>query len=204
METKILKLNELQTLAKMAQKGEVIAFPTETVYGLAVIYDSVDAFEKLVKVKDRRADKPFTLMLAFTRQISQFAKVDQKTQAIIDTFLPGELTLILEANEGLPKHVTLGSKYIGIRVSANHHVANLISVIGKPLLVPSANKKDEKPALTASEVYAVFNGEIAGILEGETTSHIPSTIVKISDKIELVREGSIPFSKIAKVWEDTK
>ncbi|MFA5659946.1 MAG: L-threonylcarbamoyladenylate synthase [Bacilli bacterium] len=204
METKALKLNKIHLLAKMAQNGEVIAFPTETVYGLGVIFDREDAFEKLVKVKERRADKPFTLMLPFTRLISDFAKVDDKTRAIIDAFLPGELTLILEANQGLPKHVTLGSKYIGIRVSANHHVANLITLIGKPLLVPSANKKDEKPALTASEVLSIFNGEIAGILEGETTSHIPSTIVKISDKIELVREGSIPFPKILKVWEETK
>ncbi|HOH95047.1 MAG TPA: threonylcarbamoyl-AMP synthase, partial [Bacilli bacterium] len=57
-------------------------------------------------------------------------------------------------------------------------------------------------ALTVEEVYKVFNGDIAGILEGETTSHIPSTIVKVDDKIELIREGSIPFNLIKEVWEE--
>ena len=202
MQTKIYSLKDIHLLAKVAQNGEVIAFPTETVFGLGVIYDSVEAFNRLVEVKERRADKPFTLMLPYTRDIRNFAKVDEKIQNIIDHFLPGEITLILEANEGLQSHVTLGSKYIGIRVSANHNVSNLISLIGKPLLVPSANKKDEKPALTVEEVLKVFDGEISGILDGFTTSHIPSTIVKISDKIELIREGSIPFDKILKVWEE--
>lgn len=202
METKLIKNNELHILARYAKEGEVIAFPTETVYGLGVICDSEEAFEKLVKVKNRRTDKPFTLMLAFTRDIEKYAVCNAKTRAVIEAFLPGEVTLILEANKGLPYHVTLGSKYIGIRVSASLEVTNLISLVGKPLLVPSANKRDEKPALTHQEVLAIFNGEIIAVLEGTSTSHIPSTIVKLSDKIELVREGSVPFSNIQKVWED--
>lgn len=201
METKVFNQNELHLLANIAQKGGIIAFPTETVYGLGVIYDSNEAFKNLVKVKDRQADKPFTLMLAFTRDIANYAEVDEKTNAIIDAFLPGELTLILEVKKGLPEHVTLGSKYIGIRVSADYNVANLISLVGKPLLVPSANKRNEKPALTTDEVMEIFNGEIDGILKGNTSSHIPSTIVKLSDKIELIREGSIPFIEIKNVWE---
>lgn len=202
MQTKVYELNQLHLIAKHAKNGEIIAFPTETVYGLGVIYDDVKAFEELVRVKERAADKPFTLMLAFTRDINDYAHIDARAKAIIDTFLPGELTIIVEAKEHLPKHVTLGSKYIGIRVSADYNVANLISLIGKPLLVPSANKRNEKPALTSNEVLKIFSGEIPAILKGETSSHIPSTIIKINDKIELIREGSIPFKDILKVWEE--
>lgn len=203
MHTKLYELSELHLIANHARNGEIIAFPTETVYGLGVIFDDKKAFENLVKVKDRAADKPFTLMVGFVRDIDNYANVNERTKAIIEAFLPGELTIIVEAKENLPPHVTFGSKYIGIRVSADHNVANLINLIGKPLLVPSANKRNEKPALTSDEVYTTFNGEIAGILKGKTTSHIPSTIVKLNDKIELIREGSIPFKDILKVWEET-
>lgn len=202
MHTRIFSQKELHLLASLAREGEIIAFPTETVFGLGVVYDDENAFKHLVHVKDRRADKPFTLMVAHTRDIQLYAKTNDKINALIDAFLPGELTLLIEAQYGLPYHVTLGSKYIGIRVSANLNVANLISLVGKPLLVPSANKRDEKPALTTKEVLSIFDGQIAGILNGETTSHIPSTIIMVDDKIELVREGSIPFNKIKKVWEE--
>ncbi|OQA79291.1 MAG: Threonylcarbamoyl-AMP synthase [Tenericutes bacterium ADurb.Bin239] len=202
METKIFKPNEIHLLADLAKEGAIIAFPTETVYGLGVVYDNEEAFNNLVKVKDRKIDKPFTLMLDYTRDIGNYAILNNKITNLIDVFMPGELTLIIEAKPNLPKHVTLGSKYIGIRVSANYQVANLLNLVGKPLLVPSANKRDEKPALTCDEVYENFKGEIAGILEGKTTSHIPSTIIKVSDKIELIREGSIPFNLIQEVWEE--
>lgn len=204
METKIYEQNELHLVANAAKAGQIIAFPTETVYGLGVVYDSVEAFNELIKVKQRDEQKPFTLMVAYTRELEYYAEINKQTAAIIEAFLPGELTLILPVKEGLPVHVTRGSRYIGLRVSASYQVSNLISLVGRPLLVPSANKSGEPPAISASEVYITFNGEISAILNGSTTSHIPSTIVKISDKIELVRAGSIPFENILKVWEETK
>ncbi len=203
MDTKIYQVNKIGAVVKAAQDGNIIAFPTETVYGLGVIYDNVDAFNNLVTVKGRDEQKPFTLMLAFSRDIKNYAHINDKISALIDAFLPGELTLLLTPKEGLPAHVTRNSDFIGIRVSSSVLVTNLISLIGKPLLVPSANKKDDKPALTSKEVFNMFNGEVSAILDGETTSHIPSTIIKVNDKIELVREGSIPFTDILKVWEET-
>lgn len=202
METKIFKANEIHLCADLAREGKIIAFPTETVFGLGVIYDSEEAFNELVKVKNRADNKPFTLMVGYTRDIEKYAVINAKIKNLIDVFMPGEITLIIEAKPDLPKHVTLGSKFIGIRVSANYQVANLLNLVGKPMLVPSANKRDEKPALTANEVYQIFNGEIAGILEGKTTSHTPSTIVKVTDTIELIREGTIPFNLIKEVWEE--
>ncbi len=203
METKIYEQNEIYLVANAAKEGQIIAFPTETVYGLGVVYDNLEAYNELIKVKRRDEGKPFTLMVAYTRELGKYAEINNKTAAIIDCFLPGEVTLILPVKKGLAPHITRGSDYIGLRVSANYQVSNLINLVGKPLLVPSANKSGENPAVTAQEVYDIFNGEISAILNGVTTSHIPSTIVKISDKIELVRAGVIPFENILKVWEET-
>lgn len=204
MATRIYQVNEIGAVVKAAQAGNIIAFPTETVYGLGVVFDNVDAFNNLVTVKGRDEKKPFTLMLAFSREIKNYAHINDKINALIDAFLPGELTLLLKPKDGLPEHVTRNSGFIGLRVSSSVLVTNLISLIGKPLLVPSANKKDQMPALTSVEVFNMFKGEVSAILDGETTSHIPSTIIKVNDKIELVREGSIPFTDILKVWEEAK
>lgn len=202
METKVYEVNEVHLVANLAKDGQIIAFPTETVYGLGVIYDDETAFNNLLTVKARDEGKPFTLMLAKASHIKEYAETNAKINKLIEVFLPGELTLLLKPKASVPKHVTRGSDYIGIRVSASLLVTNLISLIGKPLLVPSANKHNGKPALTSSEVYNVFSGEISAIIDGETSSHIPSTIIKVSDKIELVREGTIPFSELVKVWEE--
>ncbi len=203
MKTKIYEQNEVHLVANAAKEGQIIAFPTETVYGLGVVFDDVRAFNELIKVKNRDEGKPFTLMVAYTRDLGRYAQISNKAASIIECFLPGELTLILPVKKGLPEHVTRGSDFIGLRVSANYQVSNLINLVGKPLLVPSANISGEKPAVSAEEVYNIFKCKISAILNGVTTSHIPSTIIKISDKIELVRAGSIPFENILKVWEET-
>ena len=95
MQTKIYRENEIHLVAKEAINGQIVAFPTETVYGLGVIYDNIDAFHNLVKVKERDAGKPFTLMVGKTREISLYAKTNEKINGLIDAFLPGELTLLL-------------------------------------------------------------------------------------------------------------
>lgn len=202
MKTKMIAANKLDEAISLLNNGEIVAFPTETVFGLGVIYDNEEAFNRLVNVKRRKPDSPFTLMVAHTKDINKYAEIDRKTQAIIDTFLPGELTLILKVKKDVPHFVTLGTPFIGIRVSASLLVANLISGLGKPLLVPSANKSGEKPALTVEEVKKTFDSEISGIILGETVTHIPSTIIKIDDKITLVREGAIPFRDILKIAEE--
>jgi len=83
METKIFKPNEIHLLADLAKEGAIIAFPTETVYGLGVVYDNEEAFNNLVKVKDRKIDKPFTLMLDYTRDIGNYAILNNKITNLI-------------------------------------------------------------------------------------------------------------------------
>lgn len=92
METKIVGF-DAEELIEAIRKRKVVAFPTETVYGLGVIADSPRAYENLVEVKKRRPDKPFTLMLSSAEEIGKYAVIDEKTKRIIDEFMPGEITL---------------------------------------------------------------------------------------------------------------
>ena len=179
-----------------------MCFPTETVYGLGVIYSSEEAFNKLVNVKKRNPDKPFTLMLSSPCDIDQYANINDRTKKIISKYMPGEITILVRPKEGLYPWVTLNSKYIGIRVSGKEEVCQLIAKVKEPLLVSSANISTFDVVKDFKEAYEVFNGKVPYIVEGEVNSNLASTIVICDEELTLIREGKIKFEEIKKVWED--
>ncbi|HMM00198.1 MAG TPA: L-threonylcarbamoyladenylate synthase [Bacilli bacterium] len=203
METKIYSEKQINEVAKFLLSGEVVCFPTETVFGLGVVFDDEEAFAKLVTVKRRPADKPFTLMCADSEDIEKYAKISSKTKEIIKRFMPGPLTIIVDVRDNVPSWVTLNTGSIGIRISSLDLVRDLIRQCGKPLLVPSANRAGETPAYSAKEAYNIFKGDIPAIIDGVATSRVPSTIIKISqDELTLIRQGTVSFDEIKKIWED--
>jgi L-threonylcarbamoyladenylate synthase len=199
MKTQLITTKQLTKAVDALRKGEVIAFPTETVFGLGVIFDEEKAYQKLVEVKRRPPTQPFTLMCGRIEDIEKYAYLDEKTKKIVATFMPGPLTIIVRVKDDVPPFVTLGTGFIGIRVSESTMVQHLIQSVGKPLLVPSANKHGEIPATTSAMALEAFNGEIPFVIEGKSESNIPSTIIKIDGKIELIREGGIPFDRILEI-----
>ena len=201
METKVVNFQNLE-LIKSLSSGEVACFPTETVYGLGVKYDSKESFDKLVGVKKRQPDKPFTLMLSSPDEVSNYAYVNSKIQKLIDKYMPGEITLLLRPKEDLYPWVSLNSKYIGIRVSGKKEVCQLIKEVGLPLLVSSANISTFDVVKDFNEAYEVFNGKVPYIVEGDVDSNTASTIVICEEKLTLIREGKIKFEDIKNVWEE--
>lgn len=201
METKLISFND-ENCIKSLLNEEVLAFPTETVYGLGVVYDSKRAFDSLVNLKRRSPEKPFTVMISNIKDAYKFAYIDEKTKRVIEKFFPGEITLLLKAKDNYP-WVTLNSDTIGIRMSASKEVCDLISRVNKPLLVTSANISGENTLLKTEEVYEKFNGEISYIVKSNNkSSNVASTIVLIKDNdIKLIRQGNISFDNIKNVWE---
>ena len=176
---------------------QVIAFPTETVFGLGVFYDDEKAYNLLNQVKNRREDKPYTMMLSDVKEISKYAFIKDKYLPIINKYMPGSLTILVRANECVPAYVTHGTGIIGIRIPSNKEALDLLKFVKKPLLVPSANKADQKPAVSASEVKAIFKDEIQIIISGEISSGEPSTIIDLTgDEIKLIRKGPIPLEEL--------
>lgn len=201
MKTQVYSQNETELFAKLLKAGEVVCFPTETVFGLGVVYNDLDAYQKLIAIKRRPADKPFTLMCADVDEIAKYAFINDKTQRMIDHFMPGPLTIIVQVKPNVPKWVTHDTGWIGIRISSLEVVRSIIRKTGVPLLVPSANRAGEEPAYNDKEALKAFGGELSAIMEGEANLGVPSTVIKIHDKITLIREGTIPLSEIIKVWE---
>lgn len=196
---KILNANQLDEAAELLRQGKVIAFPTETVYGLGVIYDSKEAYDELVKVKRRPPTKPFTLMLADREEVEKFAALNKVSKAIVKNLMPGQITMITKAQPGLPSWCVSDIGNIGVRIADYDLIRDLIRKTGKPLLVPSANKSGEQPGTTAKEVVDAFGDEIAAVVDGKTVSNIPSTIVLVEEThTEIFREGAIKIEDIKK------
>lgn len=196
----ILKQNEIKKAEKILREGGLIAFPTETVFGFGVVFDNSDSYRRLIEVKRRPPEKPFTLMCGKIEDIGKYMELSINAKKLIKAFMPGQFTLICKAKKNLPDYVVSKEGNVGIRISDLPLVQDLINEVGKPLLVPSANKSGEPPLNNSNDVYKVFNDEIDAVIEGESTSKTPSTIVIMdNEEYHLIRQGIITKEDIEKV-----
>lgn len=187
--------------AEILREGGLVAFPTETVFGIGCRFDSREAFDRLVSVKRRPATKPFTMMLSDSSLISEYAYVTPRQQKLIDEFMPGEVTFIFKRKKSIPDFVTLGGDTIGIRVPAHRGLLNLLSQVGVPLLVPSANRSGEAPCADSDEVKRIFKDELDGVIEGRAEGSIPSTVVLLTGEEPVVlRQGKVSSESIIEAW----
>ena len=184
---------------EILESSKVIAFPTETVMGLGVYFDDFKAYELLNSIKRRPEDKPYTLMLGNIEDIEKYAYVDNRAKKVINTFMPGEITILLRSKDCVPSYVTHGTGVIGIRVPNKEDLLELLNFVKKPLLVPSANRSGEKPAMSSDEVKEIFKDEVYIAIEGKAIGGVPSTLVDLTDKeVKIYREGNIKLEDIKK------
>lgn len=193
--------DDCQKAAFILQEGGIVAFPTETVYGLACRFDSKTAFERLNAVKKRPADKPYTMMLADPNRISEYAHVSKKQQKLISAFMPGEVTFIFKKKASVPDFVTLEGETIGVRVPGHEQLRQFLAKVGVPLLVPSANKSGEAPCKNYAEIERIFGDAIDGAIDGEVGDGVPSTVVLLTgDEPKVLRQGKVTAGQILSVW----
>ena len=171
--------------------------------GLACVFDDYDAYSKLNQIKRRPEDKPYTLMLKNKHEINKYAVISSSIQRVIDAFVPGSITLLVPLKVGsVPEFVTHGMPILGVRVPENEESLAVLNAIDKPLLVPSANRSGEAPALTSEEVLKIFGDEVDFVVSGEAKKSRPSTIVDLTKPtLKVVREGPISEAEILEVWK---
>lgn len=192
-------IKEFEIAKSKLDQSQVIAFPTETIMGLGVYFDDHKAYELLNQIKRRPEDKPYTLMLGDIKDIEKYAFINDRDRKIINAFMPGPVTLLLNS-KNVPDYVTHNTGVIGVRVPDMPLVQKLINYLGKPLLVPSANKSGENPALTSKEVRQIFGSELGYIFEEDSLGKKPSTIIDLTkEQVKILREGPISLEDINKV-----
>ena len=196
----MLSTNDFGLAKMILDDSGVVAFPTETVMGLGIYFDDPKAYDYLNKIKNRPNDKPYSMMLGDVKHISKYAFVTPDAQKIINAFMPGPITLLLKAKDNIPTYVTHNTGIIGIRVPAMREILHFIKYCERPLLVPSANKSGEKPAMNSEEVKDIFQSEVGYIFKGACPGGIPSTIVDLTgEQVKILREGPISLEDIKQV-----
>ncbi len=204
MKTKILTHKNLHEACECLKSGGVVAFPTDTVYGLGVVYDQLDALNRLKLSKGRPDNKPIPMMIASIEQIDQVAYTNERVQKLTKAFMPGGFTIILKKRENVSDVITNGFDTIALRMPDDEFILSLIKMIAKPLLVTSANLSGQATGVYFEDVKRDFDGRIDMIIEGKCQGLVSSTIVDVStETLKIVRQGPINEKEIQKVWEET-
>ena len=184
--------------------GGIIAYPTETFYGLGVKFDMAGPLERLYELKKRPAEKAMPLIIGRRDLLPEVASGDwlaalpPAAQALMDGFWPGPLTLLCPAKEGLPEFLTAGTGMIAVRIPGDSFALLLAKEAGFPFTSTSANLSGFSPAVNARQVVRHFEEGLNLLIDGgQTPGGMPSTIIDASDAaIRLVREGAIQWEKI--------
>jgi tRNA threonylcarbamoyl adenosine modification protein (Sua5/YciO/YrdC/YwlC family) len=197
MPTQVLRVDDRAVLvAELARAGAIlragglVAFPTETVYGIAAAATDPVAVERLYALKGRPRNKPTAIMVADASEVRRRCPgIPAAAERLMERFWPGPLTLVLRDAEG---HMT------GFRVPSNPLARGLVREAGVSLLVPSANRSSEPPATTAQQVLDAFPEGIDLVIDGGPAERgVASTVVRVADgHLDVLREGAIPSSRI--------
>jgi L-threonylcarbamoyladenylate synthase len=184
----------LAEAAGVLREGGLVAFPTETFYGLGAAAFEPVAARRIFAVKGRSESKPLLLLVdgeAMLRTVA--AEVPPRARALMAQHWPGALTLVLLALPTLPFEVTAGTHTIGVRRSAHPIAHGLVHALGAPVTAPSANPADHAPPTTAGEVLAYFDGAIDLVLDGGVTpGGPPSTVLDVTvDPPVVLRAGAV-------------
>ncbi len=200
----ILKLdpnNPEQSLIDRAVKilkgGGVVAFPTETFYGIGADAENEEAIEKIYMIKGRSFNKPIPVIIGKQNDVIKYAKAIPETgRKLMDRFWPGALTLLFEASHNVPQKLTAGTGKIGIRLSSNIVATSLAKALSRAITATSANLSGKKECSSVDDVIDSLGDRVDAIIDGgRTPGGMGSTIVDVTiDPPVIIREGVIPSS----------
>lgn len=182
-------INAIKTAIEKLESGEVIAIPTETVYGLAVDSANEAAIEALYELKGRDPTKPFQMMAQSLEDAAEFVALDHRARKLATAFLPGPLSLVLHSSKK-------PNTTIAIRIPNHPTTLNLLKEWRKPITATSANLSGQPAATSAEEVKSIFP-QLLTLDGGKCSVGVASTVVDLTGKdIKILREGSITKRQI--------
>lgn len=186
-----MKKEELLKLHNI--KGKVIAFPTDTVYGVGCKIDDEESIDRIYLLKERDFNKPLAILVGSLEDaIALIEYLPLKAVEIIKKYWPGALTIICKKSEIVPPFLNKGYKTIGIRMPNSATALEILRKFG-PMAVTSVNKSGSVALNTYEEIESCFNDSIDYIIESnETSSNISSTVIEVmDDDIRIIRQGDI-------------
>ena len=201
MNTKIEKISEesIQLAGEVLKQGGIVAFPTDTVYGLGAVCTNDEAVQKIFAAKGRDEGKPLSILVASVEQAEQIAlEIPEKARRLMEKYWPGALTLVLKKRPEISGKVSAGRETIGLRMPDSRVAVKLLEAAGIPLAAPSANTSGKRSSVSAEDVIADLAGRVDMILDGgRCPVGISSTVVDLTGESPVIlREGSITKTMI--------
>lgn len=200
------KQSEIDELANILKNDGVISVPTDTVYGLCARINSKNAYDKLVNLKKRPVNKSFPVVCKDYEQIKSIAIVDEKIEKLIQAFMPGPITLILnkklEAFSAINNRGEITTQEMGVRMAPTKALYELIQNVGSPLFMTSANLSSQPICKDLDEIERLFPN-LDGMMEGDLSVGMASTIVDCTkETVTIQRPGPILKKEIIRVLKD--
>lgn len=192
------KQSEIDELANILKQDGVISVPTDTVYGICARINSIEAYNKLISIKNRPSNKSFPVMCADEEQIKSIAIVDEKIEKLIHAFMPGPVTLILnKRNEkNINNRGLRTTSEIAVRMAPSNVLKELIYKTGSPIFMTSANQSGEKECNNLDEIEKLCPS-LDGMMEGNVSFGKASTIIDCTQEvIKIQRVGPISMEDI--------
>ncbi|MCC8168871.1 MAG: threonylcarbamoyl-AMP synthase [Oscillospiraceae bacterium] len=206
MQTKIFTEENIEEAGEIIRNGGLVAFPTETVYGLGASAFNPDAASKIYEAKGRPSDNPLIVHISDKALIGKLAlEITSRAKKLIDSFMPGPFTIILKKSDNIPDAVTAGLDTVGIRLPSNETAVRFIAAAGVPIAAPSANISGKPSPTRVDHVIQDMSGKIDGIIDGgECSVGVESTIIDASgERPVLLRPGGITLEMLREIVPET-
>ena len=194
---------QIAQAASLLREGDVVAFPTETVYGLGASLFQPKAIERIFQVKKRPSDNPLIVHVSHLDQLESIVEEPPLLFfQLAEVFFPGPLTILLQKKECVSPLVSAGLPTIGVRMPAHPIAQALIEAVGVPLVAPSANLSGRPSSTTAQHVLDDFGTTIAGVIDGgPCTIGIESTVITLNPTPTILRPGAITRADLENVLQ---
>ena len=180
----------ITNVVEILKKGGVIAYPTDTYYGIGCDIMNKKAIEKIYQLKHRNKIKPFSFICSGLKNISNYAKVSNYAYKTMKRLLPGPYTFILAGSKLVPKIMLTKRKTAGIRVPDNSICLALIEALGNPIISTSATKPDGTIIYDPSLIHDFYHPRIDMVIDGGPVPGLPSSVISlINDIPEIIRKG---------------
>jgi L-threonylcarbamoyladenylate synthase len=190
---------QMEEAASLLKRGEIVAFPTETVYGLGADATSDRAVDKIFAAKGRPSDNPLIIHIGNKQQVYDIASdIPFSAEVLIERFWPGPLTLVLKKKPGISEKVTAGLETVAVRMPSHPVALDLLERVGLPIAAPSANLSGKPSPTLAKHVLADLNGRISGIVDGGLAGvGVESTVLDCTEAVPVIlRPGGVTQDQI--------
>jgi tRNA threonylcarbamoyl adenosine modification protein (Sua5/YciO/YrdC/YwlC family) len=188
---------KVQRAVAAIEAGEIVGYPTDTIYALGCDLLNKKAIDRLYQVKGMARDQPLSFICPDLADLSKYAVVDNRAYRLLRRVLPGPYTFILQATREVPKILhTSSRRTVGIRVPDAPIVVALVRALGRPVISTSAHRPDEEPVIDARDLEPTFKG-VSLVLDGGLGGREPTTVVDLSHGfIDVIRAGAGPLDRL--------